>query len=114
MDVLHYSYSFSNLLVDSNDEPEECWSMYGIDGPVHNPDKDVLQSHLDSMKDNCRPLIAGCNLWLMIIMESHCTWKLILSFQLFCMNTFIGISSTLCHAIESVACACRGTCARFR
>ena len=93
--------------------------MYGIDkdGPVHNPDdKDVvLQSHLDSMKDNCRPLIAGCNIWLMmIIMESHCNWELILSFQLFYMITFIGISSTLRRAIESVACACRGTCARFR
>ena len=85
MDIPHYSYSFSNSLVDSNDEPEECWSTYVIDedGPVHNPDEDVvLQSHLDLMKDNCRPLIPGCNLWLMmIIMESHCTWKLILSFQ---------------------------------
>ena len=71
--VPHYSY-FS--AVDSDNEPE-CWTTYGIDEDVQYPIQMMLwlllQSHLDSVKDNCRSLIVGCNLWLTSMLSAKWT-----------------------------------------
>ena len=73
---------FSNSLVDSDDEPE-CWSTYGIDedGPVPNPDEDVVivapitlgldERQLQTLNSRVQPLVDDDNYGISLYLEAR-------------------------------------------